>query len=110
MLDWKSGLDVLDGERKLGWRAMEIGVLIPVRRSVWLARLVTFLLVVCLLCLVRFSVLWWEPLFCVIAWASVLWRCQSLVDPLCLRYWCWRCSLFFERILGVELAVVTRFA
>ena len=32
----ESGLDVLDDERKLGWRAMEMGLLIPVRRSVWL--------------------------------------------------------------------------
>ena len=32
VLDWKSGLDVLDGERKLGWTAMEMGVLIPVGR------------------------------------------------------------------------------
>ena len=30
VLDWKSGLDVLDDESKLGWRAMEMGVLIPV--------------------------------------------------------------------------------
>jgi hypothetical protein len=32
VLDWKSGLDVLDDEEKLGWRAMEMGVLIPVGR------------------------------------------------------------------------------
>ena len=32
----ESGLDVLDDERKLGWRAVEMGLLIPVRRSVWL--------------------------------------------------------------------------
>jgi hypothetical protein len=30
-----SGLDVLDDEEKLGWRAMEMGVLIPVGRSLW---------------------------------------------------------------------------
>ena len=36
VLDWKSGLDVLDDERKLGWRAMEMGVLIPVWKSLWL--------------------------------------------------------------------------
>jgi hypothetical protein len=41
LVEWKrvcwigSGLDVLDDEEKLGWRAMEMGVFIPVGRSRW---------------------------------------------------------------------------
>ena len=39
LVEWKRvcwiGLDELDDERKLGWRAMEMGVLIPVGRSLW---------------------------------------------------------------------------
>jgi hypothetical protein len=39
LVEWKRvcwiGLDELDDERKLGWRAMEMCVLIPVGRSLW---------------------------------------------------------------------------
>ena len=64
LVEWKRvcwigcGLDVLDDEEKLSWREMETGVLIPVGRQVsgWLPLPLVGSL--CLLCLVRLSVLW----------------------------------------------------
>jgi hypothetical protein len=39
LVEWKRvcwiGLDELDDERKLGWRAMEMGVLIPVGKRIF---------------------------------------------------------------------------
>ena len=77
------GLDELDDEKKLGWRAMEMGVLIPFGRRLWSSGylVVSMLPPLLFLCLVRFRCCDERPLFCVIAWASLLWRCQSLVDP-----------------------------
>jgi hypothetical protein len=88
LVEWKRvcwiGLDELDDERKLGWRAMEMGVLIPVGREslVWLPCGDSGEYDFSCVCVSgeNFGVVV-RPLFCDIAWASLIWRCQSLVDP-----------------------------
>ena len=79
VVGWKRvywiGCDVLDDEKKLGWRAMRWVVLYLLEES-----LGAYLVVSCFSpMLVRLVVLV-RP-FCVIAWSSPLWRCQSSVGP-----------------------------